>query len=433
MKKFIFVLMGLLASAAFAPQVLALPAFARQTGMECNACHQQHFPVLNSFGRVFKAGGYTMMGAQPAVEGEYLSIPDTLNLAILAKVRYQKDNSARVDTKLNPAGPGDGQLQFGDEFSLFVGGRVADNVGVLLEGNTVSSGSLLAGVRLPIIHDVGGVNVSVIPFTTDALGVQYGYELSSGGVMRANRWAEHRREISAIQYNADRGGDGGAATGVALVAQNELGFINLTKFSPSFAPGGNGGKIDSANIGTNTYVRAALTPNVADWFLVMGGGVMSGIGYSNIAAMANAASTPPGSAPVDIETRQTFFDLQAHGEVAGMALGIYLQNAIAPATWDSTGTVNNNAYNTGTADRRATTIGADLTVVPHALSVGAAFRKANNGKGKASGVDTDNAATLTAVYDLKQNVALHWNYSKYSGSANAANPYLYTLMLEVAW
>ena len=167
MKKVIYILTSLLIWVAFTPQASALPAFARQTGMECTACHQQHFPVLNSFGRVFKAGGYTMMGAQPVVEGDHLSIPDTLNFAILAKLRYQKNNSARIDTKLNPAGPGDGQLQFGDEFSLFVGGRVADNVGVLFEGNTASSGSLLAGMRLPIMHDVGGVKASVIPFTTD--------------------------------------------------------------------------------------------------------------------------------------------------------------------------------------------------------------------------------------------------------------------------
>ncbi|MDH5736606.1 MAG: cytochrome C, partial [Gammaproteobacteria bacterium] len=36
----------------------AVPAFARQTDMTCNSCHFQSFPALNSFGRVFRAGGY---------------------------------------------------------------------------------------------------------------------------------------------------------------------------------------------------------------------------------------------------------------------------------------------------------------------------------------------------------------------------------------
>jgi hypothetical protein len=35
----------------------ATPGFARQTGMACVACHFQHYPTLNSFGRAFKASG----------------------------------------------------------------------------------------------------------------------------------------------------------------------------------------------------------------------------------------------------------------------------------------------------------------------------------------------------------------------------------------
>src|SRR3989338_3081437 len=94
MKKIVLSLAGVLAATAFAPEAAAIPAFARQTGMACTACHQQHFPILNSFGRAFKAGGYTMMGAQGKVEGDHLSIPDTLNLSMLIKVRYQDQGGA---------------------------------------------------------------------------------------------------------------------------------------------------------------------------------------------------------------------------------------------------------------------------------------------------------------------------------------------------
>lgn len=200
MNKIILSLACVLVSAALVPEAYALPAFSRQTGMSCTACHQQHFPVLTSFGRAFKATGYTMVGAQAKIEDEKLSIPATLNAAILFKLRYQKDDSPGLGGKAtgSPNGPGDGQLQFGDEFSLFLGGRVTENIGFLFEGNTTSTGSLLAGFRLPIGYGTGATRLSVIPFTTDALGVQYGYELSSGGVLRANRWAEHRREISTM-------------------------------------------------------------------------------------------------------------------------------------------------------------------------------------------------------------------------------------------
>jgi len=76
-----------------------------------------------------------------------------------------------------------------------MGGRVAENVGFLLEGQMIAAAPLAAGFKMPFVFDVGAAKLSVIPFTTDALSVQYGYEQSSGGVMRANRWAEHRREL----------------------------------------------------------------------------------------------------------------------------------------------------------------------------------------------------------------------------------------------
>ncbi|CAG0938589.1 hypothetical protein GALLN_00316 [Gallionellaceae bacterium] len=473
MKKIALYLAGLLAAVGFIPQASALPAFARQVGMACNACHAQHFPVLNSFGRAFKASGYTLMGAQAKVEGEGLSLPDTLNGALFIKVRHQKDNTAGAvgGGTTAPTSLGNGRWDFGDETSLFFGGRVAENVGFIFEGNLVNhtggvastqgaagamgvactaaeiaagsvtigaggtaqclappnvannaggSGGFLAGIKLPFSYGVGtDGRVSVIPFTTDALGVQYGYELSSGGVMRANRWAELRRDTSAVQYNADQGADAGAATGIAFVAQNEMGFINLTKWSPSFMPGGNGQAISSTKF-NNDYARIAFTPTVANWALMLGGGKMSGSSFSNVGAGQQ------------VDTNQTFYDFQAQGQLAGKEIAIYAQHAKAPNT------VVGNAYNAsgvvGNPDRKATTIGVDYSVIPHALSIGASRRKAENGT--AAGVNGDDAWTVTAVYDLYQNIGFHLNYSSYSGSSRntpGAQKNLLLLMLEGAW
>src|SRR5450631_1851142 len=92
MSKIIFFLASAIAAITFASEASALPVFARQTGMECAACHFQHFPLLNTFGRSFKANGFTMMGAQGKVEGEHLSIPNTLNFAVLTSFGYIKTN-----------------------------------------------------------------------------------------------------------------------------------------------------------------------------------------------------------------------------------------------------------------------------------------------------------------------------------------------------
>jgi hypothetical protein len=403
MKKIFYLLAGALAAMMFSQIVSAVPSFARQTGMACSACHSQHFPVLNSFGRSFKAGGYTLMGTQGKVEGEHLSIPNVLNASLVLKLRYQKDNTAGAAAGTTAAASklGDGQVQW-DEFALFFGGRIAENIGFVLEGKMLG-GSLLAGVRIPFVFDVGPANLSLIPFTTDAMGAQMGYEQSSGGIYRANRWAEHRRETSAVQYNADRGADGGAASGLAFVVANDVGHIALTKWAPNFQTGPNspnGGGYTTTCTGSapnivctteeagggessafnSNYIRVAATPTIGDWSMVLGGGVMSGSSYS-----------PDAGGEVD--TRQTFLDFQAQGEVGGKELAIYIQHANAEAT------TNGNIYNptgvVGAPDRQATTVGADYSVMPHVLTIGAAYRKAENGK--LASVNGDNAVTVTGV------------------------------------
>src|ERR1017187_3167756 len=49
------------------PSVFAVPSFARQTGLSCEACHTV-FPELTHFGRMFKANGYTLTSL-PQVQG----------------------------------------------------------------------------------------------------------------------------------------------------------------------------------------------------------------------------------------------------------------------------------------------------------------------------------------------------------------------------
>lgn len=427
MKKVALTLASVIAAAAFAPEASAIPAFARQTGMACSACHFMKFPVLNSFGRAFKAGGYTSAGSQAMIEDEHktLSIPSTLNGAILFKYRYVQDggNGAKTTNgagKTAATNEKDGMWQMGDEFSLFFGGRVAENelfkIGFLFEGNTLA-GNLAAGLKLPITVGLGAVEAHVVPFTTDALGPQYGFELSSGGVMRANRWSEMRRETSAIQYNADRGADGGNASGTALVLQHELGFINYTRFSSSLAPGGNGGALPSTNFG-QSYIRGAITPSVAGFDIVAGLGRMTGSSFGNLVG-------------AEVETNQSFADFQAHGEIGGMETGIYAQMADAPVCAATVGNAN-CAYNTGKEARKATTVGAEFGVIPHTLALGLGYRSvSNDGNGK-----TDNAINLSAVYDLAMNVALHFNYAMYSGTkydAAGVPTSRFLGMLEAAW
>src|SRR5512146_1026098 len=181
MKKIALSLAGVLVASAFAPEASAIPSFSRQTGKSCNACHFQHFPVLNGTGQEFKSGAFTQVSAMGKFKGDDLTIPDTLNAAILLKARYQKSSGVDPVGSTNGGTPtNSGQFQIPDELSLFFGGRIADNgtirMGFMNENNMLGgpAGGIIAGLKVPIAIAMEPVTVQVIPYGTDALGMAYG-------------------------------------------------------------------------------------------------------------------------------------------------------------------------------------------------------------------------------------------------------------------
>jgi len=417
MKKIVLSLTGVMAAVAFAPEASAIPAFSRQTGMACAACHAQHFPVLNGFGRAFKAAGFTMMGAQEKVEGENLSIPASLNAAVLLKVRYQKTNGSDAAGAVSGSSTNGGQWQFPDEYSLFFGGRVADNgalkVGMMMENNLKAAGAFAAGLRVPVVVELDAASVSVIPFTTDSLGAFYGYTESSNALNRAIRWAENRTQVFAHQYT---GIGQGASTGIAAVVRSDMGYINVSRFAPQFV---------AATQMSSTAVHIAATPTIADFATVISAEFVTGESYTGTTAATKVATKGNG------------LTAQAHGELAGMETGLYFAYSKAAK---GNGTVASQFNTSTTNDVKATQIGADFTLIPHTLSVGANYLSGTNGVG-----ETEKYITFTGVYDLMQNVAVVANYSIGSGTAfnaggasdatvvGSTGKNLLTLMLESAW
>lgn len=57
------ILLGLAMAFALSQAARAVPSYARQTGMNCIACHTE-FPILTEFGRQFKMNGYTLSTGQ---------------------------------------------------------------------------------------------------------------------------------------------------------------------------------------------------------------------------------------------------------------------------------------------------------------------------------------------------------------------------------
>ena len=112
-----YILWGLLLLGLSEP-ALAVPSFARQTGQDCAACHIGSYgPQLTPYGMKFKMGGYTES------DGKEGHIP-------LSAMLVQSFTNTKKDQSTEPAPHfktnNNASLQ---EVSVFVAGRVNDNIG----------------------------------------------------------------------------------------------------------------------------------------------------------------------------------------------------------------------------------------------------------------------------------------------------------------
>lgn len=123
----------------------AVPAFARQTGAECSMCHVGSFgPQLTSFGRDFKLNGY-MLKNQPSVDdsGKTLSSDEKLalkhylqNLSVMAIGGIEHSNGdlrKGIELSGNQSHLNTNNNITLDQLSLFYGGQVYSNIGMLAQ------------------------------------------------------------------------------------------------------------------------------------------------------------------------------------------------------------------------------------------------------------------------------------------------------------
>ena len=169
---------GVLAAAMvlFSPSLArAIPAFAQQTGQPCTACHIGAFgPQLTAFGQAFKISGYTQTGGDP-------QIPVPLSVMLLGS--YSNTTKGQGAPAANNYGS-NGNFAM-DQISVFLGGRINDYAGGLVQGtfNGVTSASHLdnSDVRLTAPFDVGntelriGLDVNNGPTVQDPFNSSYAW------------------------------------------------------------------------------------------------------------------------------------------------------------------------------------------------------------------------------------------------------------------
>jgi hypothetical protein len=113
----------------------AVPSFARQTGLACEACHTV-FPELTPFGRQFKANGY-LIDNLPQVKGVTADNKDAVLLNWIPPLSVQFIASYSKVKKSVPDDAGgatqNGNAAFPDQASLVYAGRIAPKLGGFIQ------------------------------------------------------------------------------------------------------------------------------------------------------------------------------------------------------------------------------------------------------------------------------------------------------------
>ena len=121
----------------YSTQSFAVPSYARQTGLACQACHTV-FPELTPFGRSFKLNAYQIDNL-PQVQGitqskEYeLLLNQVPPFSFMFQTSYTKTKQPIPDSAATDANAQNGQVLFPQQASLFYAGRIAPGLGAFVQ------------------------------------------------------------------------------------------------------------------------------------------------------------------------------------------------------------------------------------------------------------------------------------------------------------
>ena len=374
----------------------AIPAFARQMGVSCSACHSANgYDTLSRFGRDFKASGYTMTGGQKNIGGgetlsdKLISLPSSLNMSVIAGTNIDGGSGGTPTTIAT------------NTFGVFLGGRVSENVGAFVEvgydegSPTDADHFSLANLVIPITYKMGDNTYGVAPYSTDGHTATASEFYDNGGT-------------GAISHIGAR--DAYGAKGLSFYVYNENYFVNYVAWS-------NGNK-GSTGTKVANYLRVAYTPQVGNWDLEIGAQYMTGDTNDAPDGFVLANTTKSTDAYV--------IDCQALGAVGGFPIDLGMSYAQAKYDANSLFTTN-----TDKKDGSSIVLDAKVGVIPKTL---VAMINYSHDDHTQDSNDKVNTAHLAMRYFITENVKFEPYYELISGHADSAsNDNAYGLAFEVAF
>ncbi len=377
-----------------------------------------------------------MAGKEELLEAEpprMLSIPATLDASIMVYSQYTQTNGPASNSAASK-NSNNGNVQTLNSSSVFFGGRVNEHIGFVAELNIYPLPAGLLNYKLPVIYEVGSAKVGAVVYSTSVHGPAFGFEVMNTGAVTHYLFNQFDQAATSAQMYINAAGP---ASGIDLVASNDLGYVVLGQWMPDQSGG--------AGTPTSYYARAAATPaslipgfdfgvGFQYWDGTSGStGNTPGTvgGGNNIPPPGNFIGNPVAATGVPQPVAGTFdtkawaADAQLLGYAMGLPLTVIASYGYAPSSGAPTGPggFQGNLFNPGTAARSSFNMGAELGVIPQRMTLQVGFRQANSGFAIGSTSNaTDNAFLVGATFAYALNVRVDVSYSQYSGDMyNAAS------------
>ncbi len=414
------------------------------------------------------------MGLLGKVEDMNVDIPDRLNMSALTSVYWQDESKAKGGA--NPQDqPHWGLPSSGGEMSIFYGGRIAKFGGFLSEIN-LQGAATTGAAKMALLFPVADMRVGWVAYSGNR-GAAYSFETLNTGAADTHKMMSNagaNAEHATAAYAASYLGTAFKATGVSAVANNHRGFVNIGKYAPL------GTGTDNANDLPLYYARIVGNWDVGNWDVGAGIQRFYGDAKSLSAPAADVFFQSAPAAGADAIYEASIIDVQAQGELADKAMGLYISYGSAPSNAGGNMLVRGNGVGrtnsllgggaiplwysktvTGLAagghpstailteaqrakaaaiinafagvDTAVTTFNVAVSVeIFYRMTVQAAMRMANlsyldtqnvgwryraTNKNMGSASFTDNAFMLGATYDFAHNVTLGLNYTSQFGTA----------------
>ena len=364
-----FWLLGFVLFLALSESLHAVPAFAKQTGLECFMCHANNQTTLNAIGRDFARSSYQM--TKPDNSDSFISaqrvgldVPTVLNMSMMLKARVDKgydvingkgivvETSDGDDLESNR-----GLYEIFKTSTLNLGGKVANNVGALFELREKENKVILGG-KVISSFETGDAYSGFAIYTTNNYGLFSGMETYNTGLYKPLRQFENHKLTNAAQA-ADLAS--GEATGAQVFYSGNILFATLGAYVPMH--NSDGISIDG---GVIPFARVTLERRFGNLNLIVGAyGAKGSVTADNTTFDSTLSGLVPSS-KVKLTKEAYGLDLQLEGEMFSMESMLTI-NAVLKNKTELDNPVLMN-YLVGPTSNHVNAEPADSTMKGHSVS-----------------------------------------------------------------